>query len=620
MQSFSSWLLAGDTSEGDLNSSWREKGRLLAASLDKEAHIMDATNQPIYDVIALSRLWATVSLIVSCIHSSHAAADIVLEVQHSSILWINSYLDMLNESDVAGVELAVFEVLLRAHVLQGCSRQLATLTSAVSASGQEIQGAPPRLRIQEGIKNANLLCDALSSAIGLLLLLADVCELEQPDSPARVPGQQGAPCTMLNCNNSVAQVQTAEAGGRTGTERCVTQRNEVEAAATEVNGEEGNDGLKGHATVSGVGRVASLKKQLVAALYDSCVLEHVARGVLVQAGYLQRLRQAGRQHRPALRELHRRLSATTDDFPELFEGLTDLQDDPELAGADSLTAAGRGGEGTPQPGSDGAPARGHVGEAAHQQHASSHTPLLTAYGHDLPLLHRVLCGPCARHLVLCQGLRALCALDGGGDYGAPEEAGLQGLHLCVEGDEGQPSQPVLINATPLRNLVAVLAMRRGDPGPEAEAQPPGRGTRLQLTLRVALAAGGAKAGAGGSGGGGSGSRLCYVDEEEAASIAVSALRIAWRHMPPPGGRARADRRRAALRRWAAAVEQAARSGVVTGAHSSPVAAHQLGLLLGLHPVAVGPLVPQGVWAAVLMYEPRGWGSTGLSDRLHPVCP
>ncbi len=513
----------------------------------------------------------------------------------------------------------VIEVLLRAKVLQGCSQLLASAAAAVTAPGQ---GAPHVRRqslTRKCDEEAQALDDALGSTYCVLPPLASLWGSLQPDSPAPLTGQRASSTTTPGRDGSVGQAGAVEQGDEM----------QMEKKEQEV-------GLQGPGAAPGTGgqvvQPAGLQQQLIAALYDSSLLEHVARGVLVQAGYLQRMQQAGRQHSQAYGQLYNGLSASCGFFAAQYSELLSLQGGH---GTSSLGTAA-----SPKRGCDGAPVQAHGGDASspttHQQQASTRTPPLAASGQDvgaahMPLLERVLSGPCARHLVLCQRLRTLCALDGGGDYGLPEEAGLQGLPPCVipddEEEEEQHSRHVRLAAGPLQNLVAVLAMRRGEPGAEAEVQPPGRGTRLQLTLRVAHAAGGAKAGASGSGSGsgsgGSGSSPHYVlDQPEAAFISVLALNMAWRHMPPPppaGGTARADRRWAALRRWAAAAEQVARSGVVTGAHCHPLVPDRLGLLLGLHPSVVGPLQPQGAWVAVKMCDfIDAEQHTDKPQRLHPT--
>lgn len=178
----------------------------------------------------------------------------------------------------------------------------------------------------------------------------------------------------------------------------------------------------------------------------------------------------------------------------------------------------------------------------------------------------------------------------------PQEAGVHSLPLCTEKHEDEDAeelaQRVRLAVGPLQNLVAMLYMQRGDPGAGAGVQHPGRGTRLQLTLRVAHAAVGAMAGAGGSGTSGSSPRY-VLGQAEAAFVAVQALHKAWRHMPPPGAPARADRRRGALRRWAAAAEQVARSGLATGARPFPLCGRNLACMLRLHPSYVGPVERPG---------------------------
>ncbi len=582
IQALCSWLqsdgIASSESEGK---TWREECKALAAQLHQEEVTLIKLAANIHQITPHDRLQAALSLLTSCVHSSDAATaklpyDTISKLQRNSVIWISFYLDVDPEPGLPSrTQLAVAEVLLRAEVLQGCSRQLASATAAVAAATRKAYGRRPRARAPE---ETPALDDALGNTESLLRPLAKRCKEWQLDSPAQATGQRASPSTMPGCDGSEGQADVVKQGVK-----MQMGKKEQEGG---LQGPEADPGA-----VEQLLQPAGLQQQLLAALYDSSVLEHVARGVLVQSGYLQRMEQAGRQ----LGLGFGGLAASCVFFATLYADLVHLQDSPELAGAGSRPQRDAGGAQAQAPAGDAAPPA-----TPHQQHASTPTPPLAAPGHGLDsahmsLLHRVLSGPCARHLVLCQGLRTLCALDGGGFYGLPWEAGLWGLPLCrvlgkEEEVEEQP-QHLRVDGTPLCNLVDMLAMRpRGDP--EAEAQLPSRGTRLQLTLRVARAAAGAGSSGSGSGGGGCQRSPLYVlDQAQAAFAAVTALERAWRHMPPPRGPARLDRRRAALRRWAAAAEQVARSGVVTGAH--PTVAYRLGLLLGLHPSAVGPLVPQG---------------------------
>ncbi len=539
-------------------------------------------NCNLYDAISPDRLRAVLLLLTTCILSLDAAAKLsyntLIKMQFSTMLWMVGFINVKPHLS-SRTQLAVAEVLLRAKVLQGCSRQLASTASAVAAATQRTERSRLAPRLDEGTERASELKGAIGNATLLLRGLASKCEI------AQVMEEQGTASAIPGCRANDRQTAAVAVEGQG-----------VEAKEKE----QGEDGLRGQEAGSGVGHLAGCRQLLVAALYDSSVLEHMARGMLVQAGWLQRMRQAGRQQSQAYGQLYLRLSASSSDFAWLYRVLVCMHGGPAVPGASNPTASREVGDGAP------AQTRGAPPTPHHQQHASTPTPPLAASGHGLDtahmsLLHRVLSGPCARHLVLCQGLRALCALDGGGDYGLPEDAGLQGLPLGIEGDEeeeeeGEPSQHVLMDLDPLCNLVDMLVMRpHGDQGPKVEAQPPGRGARLQLTLRVAHAAvGGAKPEAGGGGVGGSqGSPRYTLDQTEAATTAVKALDRAWQHVPPSRGRARLDRRRAALRRWAAAAEQVARSGVVTGAGSHPLCGRNLACMLRLHPSYVGRLERQG---------------------------
>ncbi len=585
-----SWLQAGGivSSESELNS-WRKECKALASLLYLEDKLLEDMCTSIHQVTSPGRLLAMLSLLTGSILSPDAAAklpyDAMSNIHSKAVVWICSFLDIDPEhGGPSSSQLAVAEVLLRAKVLQGCSRLLASATAPVAASGEGTQCVWRQSLARKGDEEARALDFALSTANCLLPPLATVCGMLQSTSTAPSTGQRASSSTTP---------------GRDGSER---QARAIELGDEVQRGEKGQeDGLQGQGAhpggVAHVAQPAGLLQQLVAALDDSCVLEHFARGVLVQAGYLQRTQQAGRHHSQAHAQLYNGLSSFCASFAMLYSDLLNLQAGAGLPGAGSSRSAAR-----PQQGGEGAPARA-LGDAAApptSQHGASRTPALEASGDDLdaahvPLLGRVLSGPCARHLVLCQGLRALCALDGGGDYGLPVEAGLHSLPLCKGGhedeDQEELSQRVRLAVGPFQNLVAMLSMHRGDQGGEEEAQLPGRGTRLQLTLRVVHSAAGAKAG--GSGGGSGGSPRHVLDQAEAGFVAVYSLHKAWRHMPPPCAPARANHRRAALRRWAAAAEQVARSGAATGARSYPLCGRNLACMLRLHPSYVGAVERQG---------------------------
>ncbi len=605
IEALCSWLQAGGIalSGSELNS-WREECKALAALLFLQDKMVQNIGASIHQITSPGRLRAMVSLLTSCIHSPDALAklsyDAASNIHFKAVVWASCYLDIdPGNGCPSSSQLAVAEVLLRAKVLQGCSRLLASATAAVAASGQATQRVRRQCLTRKSDEEARELDGALSTISCLLPPLASLCGVLQPDSPAPLTGQRASPSTTPNRDGSEGQAHAMELGferqrGKKGQEEGLQAR-------------EADPGGVGH-----VAQPAGLFQQLVAALYDSSVLEHVARSVLVQAGYVWRMQQAGRQHSLAYGQLYAGLTNLCGFFAAQYGDLVIRRGGPKMPGADSPESTA-----SAQRDAGGAQAQAHRGEAApptpHQQHTSTPTPPLAASGHGLDAAHslllgRVLSGPCACHLALCQGLRTLCALDGGGDYGLPEEAGLQGLPPCVipddEEEEEQHSRHVRLAAGPLQNLVAVLAMRRGEPGAEAEVQPPGRGTRLQLTLRVAHAAGGAKPEAGSSGSGSS--QRYVVDQAEAAPIAVYALRMAWRHMPPPGGRARADRRRAALRRWAAAAERVARAGVAIGAVSHPLFGRHMALILRLHPSYVGPLEGPGKSTIWVVGVPGWW--------------
>ncbi len=241
--------------------------------------------------------------------------------------------------------------------------------------------------------------------------------------------------------------------------------------------------------------------------------------------------------------------------------------------------------------------------------------------HTCPL-RRALSGPCTRHLVLCQGLRTLCALDGEGGhyYGLPEEAGLQHMPVVLDptataakpsGRERQSPGVTLLAPQSLNNLIVLLAMQpSSSEAGGGEAEPPDRATRLHLMLRVARAAaaaagvraagagvGGGSSGAGSSGG--SGAMQYGIAPLNVVRPAMCALEFAWRLMPPRGVYG-SRRRDGALRRWAQAAAE-----VAGGLSQCWAALHdwdertvirlggRLGQLLGLNVDAVPQLDARG---------------------------
>ncbi len=361
---------------------------------------------------------------------------------------------------------------------------------------------------------------------------------------------------------------------------------------------------------------------LLPALDTSSVLELTSRAVLVLAGWLRtsgermekRVQDVGRrlqlmhvyaEKRKALREVCRLFSSA-------FHDLSGLTGSPELFGGS--TGAGP----TSAPSSPASPADPSSGPPIHRLDPIHAAPLWATDRRLDPThilrLRRLLSGPCARHLVLCLGLRSLCELDGGSMYGVPETAGLEELlpltvHRSTTSQQQAQRQGVwLREPDPLANLLTLLAMAPDDP----EAEPPGRAMRLRLTIRVARAAvasahvprdgnGGSSAGGGSGGPGGSGSgppsgSARALLQSDSTKIAVQALQFAVRHWPPPQGRGGGRRRRAALRQWAAAAEAVACGGLVlvVGSEWRDSSPYRLGLLLGMHPSLMGALSRQGV--------------------------
>ncbi len=541
------------------------------------------------------------------------------------------------------------QALLR--VLQGCSRQLASLSDAVKAAVSTSQ-TPPMEAASHPADLLSLACvlgKLVTIAVRLtcdLSLLANACPPHQleAESPVRVVAPGG---------NSKKGQQGAE----------VKQESE-DAPRTAAHGR--TAGQQAPSTASEAGRcqevssaqrlaAAELPAELVVALASSGVLEHASRTVLVLGRYLQDGRDCpkGQGGAPSVEQVQQQQLAhdvrnAAGYVGTIFYNLTTLTHVPGFLDGDYAAAA---------PGSQAAP--GGVSAPAGRAPAplaplgARHRALAAAH---VSLLRRVLSSPCARHLALCRGLSSLCALDGGSTCGVPEEAGLQ--HLSVEplggvADPKQQENQHNAHTAALLNLLFVLAMRPCDPAGQ-EAEPPGRASRLQLTLRMARAAASAASaastsngsggvgvggsssrsdgsgggggsscgdsgGVGGSGGtgrdGGSGSASCFVVGALNLYVAVQALHLAWRHVPAPRGPDGGRRRHAVLRQWAATAELVARRGVATAGHTEVL--HRLGLLLGLHPSMVGPVSREGkVGCGRVRLDLAGsFGVCGVCDML-----
>ncbi len=333
--------------------------------------------------------------------------------------------------------------------------------------------------------------------------------------------------------------------------------------------------------------------ELVSCVSSSAVLEHAARAVLRLAGWLQRRATgAGGGLGPLwavnVTEVHRAAKKVSTAFFNL-SNMTHCA--VLLDGEDTAAVDGD-----------------H--ESAETVDIVCTAPLLAQpYELDaahVSLLRCALSGPCVRHLVLCTGLRALCALDGGGDYGLTQVPGAQWLPPELPGvvqtnqHQQQEHQVGMGSLFELLNLLTLLAMSPCDP----DAEPPGRDTRLQLTMRVArvamaVAACRTRPAVAGSGGGGGGDGDGDDDGDlqcSAALVAVQALHFAWRHMPPPEDQDD-GRRSEAVGEWAALLGEVAGSGLVTGAEVQERVAYRMGLMLGLHSDLVGPHYTGGAFLA-----------------------
>ncbi len=543
---------------------------------------------------------------------------------------------LLQRYPPAASQLALSKALLCGNVLHGLSRQLSNLSDGLAplpaALQPTVRPLPPT-----NTQPASTLVELLCRSLNLSLTLA----CSGYECVGKGPAADAEPCERrTQWRNPYDCEPDAESGGsvvRTGsTGRDAAGR--TGARAGEEVLAQGAVAAPEEAVQTGGRAPALFVQELVAAFSSSGVVEHASRGMLLLAGLQQLWAEQGTgggagweatagqlqllQH--PLGQPRRAWQAAAAAFSGTYRILSTLTASPGLLDG-STTSSGDGLTPTPA-----TAAEAEAAEAAPAHHLDPATaaPLGTAEHQlgpeHLRLLRRVLSGPCTRHLVLCMGLRTLCELDGGPTYGLPEAAGMQRLPFAVPGQCPGGEGLLVLHGSPLHNLITLLAMRPGEegegaqgvPGPASRpggsgtaafaaarsrgvAQPPGRGTRLQLTLRVARAVAAAAVRARNRGAPG-GPTCAVVEPASAAAVAVQALHLAWRHVPPPasgkggGGGGGGGRRRAALRQWAAVAAEVACSGpVMRPSLEEAQALERLGLLLGLHPSVVGPLSPEG---------------------------
>lgn len=641
LQAASRWLQAGAVVESRREAETRDKECLgLARTLERELNALQGAMPGVSVCAAVGRSPRLRELVATYSASVHLLEQPAKfnRMPGKSLLyisvaqWVNYALSKVPaKAPPSDLQLAVAEALLRGSLLQGLSRQLASLEDTVATGAQ----GPAGQLVQDRTSAAALLVllEVVAAAARTVGVLTD---LGFDDTPLR----HSQSCTQVSCGG-VPAVGTASLAGEDAERPEVQGRRAEGQRAREEEAEErgaappGNNKQQPEQQLEhqpqwpqqqGQGQLhehgdclqpatrltaAGLFPEVLTAMRDSSVLEHLSRGVLLLAGWLQHPKQQ-QQQQPELLSVFQRACGN---MARLYRSLSTFTNSPDfLDGPCSVHAASGVQAAAPKDWPHCLPpleAERHALKAAH-----------------VSLLRRILMGPCARHLVLCMGLCALAELDGGSTYGAPEAAGLRHVSVTAA-DKDSSGMSEVCQAAAIINLLTLLAMSLDDPrsgtgagaGPGAGAgagagagtggsQPPGRGTCLQLTLRAARAT--AARGASGARVGG-----CDGDGQPSGyfffTVAVQALQFAWRHMPPPQGLAqgrgwgrRGDgcwRRRAALRQWAAAAEAVARSRVATVVHgidhdddsSHKEVPYRLGLLLGLHPRVVGPVGRGGGW-------------------------
>ncbi len=559
-----------------------------------------------------ARFGALVSLVSACLHVNGAVHTFLdspgklrllaaASSSFSDALWTVSELKLPTSS-----RQAVVKELLLARMLQGCSRQLASLAE-VLAPKNTTQDSPTAQPPHSSLEALSPECN-LAGLLGPLVCL--LCQVRLFSAPGPHPRDDSGGGEEERVSYAAEELVGQQEGDNQ------QKQHGVEDGRREWGGAEeaGTQQQQAH-VAAGPGkppvreRLHDLLQEVLSEISSSGVLEHLSRCVLLLAGRLQGggeagegQAQGGRGSNGAQRQQQQHRSNCNDMYLHrivfyaggAYNILMTLTQSPGLLDGDCGCPA--------DPGS-GRPGAAHdTGINDEMDTAPLGTFDVFQGPTQVSLLRQVLSGPCARHLVLCAGLTALSALDGGTTYGMPGGAGLQQLMPAVLPTRSElvwqrRSQTVQLNVDALLNLLNLLAMRPCDP----EAEPPGRAMRLQLTLRVARAAVAAAASATATGRSQGGPQY-YLERGDAAMVAVQALHFALRHMPPPGdGQGDGDhgsrRRLRALRRWAALAEEVARKAAPerSDGHGNEGGAvgRRLGLLLGLDPRLVRPETPGG---------------------------
>ncbi len=615
LQLIASRILAGAVSPSESEEFERESFA-TAARLEKEAKVWKqiAGNQAAWSP---ARVGALLSLTAAGLHVQGASRMFLdgpgkLLLLHAATSWICKVCWALPTCNLpAGQRKAVAEALLRANVLHGCSRQLASLAEVLapqSAMTYILSGQPPHS----------------SPEVRFLQLLGQLvhklCYLSLYEIPGPHPPDQagnGAREDLEHHPDEVAGRQGHDDEGRQRVGKGCEQGG-TEEVNMQQQQQQQRPGAPGAGPPPQTGCAPGLLQEMLSSIGSSCVLEHLSRCVLLLAGRLQGVGASG--------EGQGELGTNGDQQQQRRRdyGDTCLQPVVYYAGqayrVTSTMAQSRGlldGDCCfpADPGSC-HPGAGHDITTADEFDTAPLGACNTLQGPiQVSLIRRVLSGPCTRHLVLCTGLNALSALDGGTTYGTPEGAGLQRLMPTLPPSPSEhQDQAARLHADSLLNLLTLLAMRPCD----TEAEPPGRAMRLRLTLRVARAAV-AVTSASRTGASQDGPHF-YLTRGDAALVAVQALQLALRHMPPPGdgdgdgGSVGGSRRLQALRRWAALAEEVARKAAPgsSDGHWSGDVCRRLGLLLGLDPGVVRPETPRGECCLARC----AWGRMPAKPRVH----
>ncbi len=625
------WLTADQIGTLDSESEIYTECASLAARLGQELAVWRQLASNTVQQVPLAKLRAILAVLASCSHQT-AARDDVARVLAAAAEWIAEALVQPPNDPPSSTQLSVARALLRARVLHGCSRQLGGMADRIAgASGQPLQplspgstsaqeqaAQPPQLDFGPWVEGVAL-CTTAHTVTYLLSTLAllstrcppfkaegaedefvdvfcafDVGSSEGTEGEGHQDGGSSAgeagPGTSTEAAGSAGSGEEAGMSGEER-ERASEQQQQQGAAGAEhlaagpVHAEAGAEQGEPHPS--------SWVLELVSCLSSSAVLEHAARGVLLAGTKVKQQHLQQQQQPQQCQQSTEALRAYAGSLQQCAISVVGT-----YCRLSSLTCSrhfleGEGPDGAQPPAAfDDSLAPGDRAPLRAQPHAFD---MLSTY-----LLRRALSGPCVRHLMLCMGLKALCALDGGPTYGVPEGAGMQWLPLAVttwpSGAQSLPLQQqpnfVLLSDLALLNLLMLLAMSPCDP--DADAEPPNRGTRLRLTLRVAWAAvlAARKVEVPIPAGCGDNIVRYAMTPRDAGQVAVEALHFAWRHMPPPEGRG-GSRRRAALREWAALVGEVARSALVPSMEDKT--AYRLGLLLGAHPDLLRPSTANGAF-------------------------